>query len=185
MNSTHDLCPKTKNSLDENKCITKGFPFYGVKLTYADSAHFWIWSSQLSDQNSKIYRICISQSDAIERKPFTQEKLRVYCPNIYIVFSFQLGGAAANRVSQWLWNFHAKDSKFGLSFVFKVSNACRLYVNEVNLIYENNCHCHFVNNTGGLQLVRFQLVQSPVQCGLQTALNSAIHRFSAVFSQRK
>ena len=125
----------------------KGFFSMASHLSGEDSAHFWIWSSKLADQNSKICRICISQSDAIERKPFTQDKLRVYCPNIYVVFSFQLGGAAANRVSQWLWNFHAKDSKFGLSFVFKKSNACRLYVNEVNLIYENNCHCHFVNNT--------------------------------------
>ena len=28
-------------------------------LTYADSAHFWIWPSQLAEQNSKMCRICI------------------------------------------------------------------------------------------------------------------------------
>ena len=37
-------------------------------------------------------------------------------------------------------------------------------------------------DTGIPRLARFQLVRSPVQCGLQIALNSAIPRFSAVFS---
>ena len=39
-------------------------------------------------------------------------------------------------------------------------------------------------NTGIPRLVRFQLVRFSIQCGLQTALNSAIFRFSAVFFQK-
>ena len=46
----------------------KEFPFYGVPLTYVDSAYFLIWPSQLVEQNSKMCRICISQHDAIESK---------------------------------------------------------------------------------------------------------------------
>jgi hypothetical protein len=43
-------------------------------------------------------------------------------------------------------------------------------------------HIHLeAENTGIPWLVRFQLVQSQVQCGLQIALNKAISRFSAVF----
>ena len=95
---------------------------------------------------------------------------------IYTVFSFQLGGAAANRVTMLVVKFSCKGLQIWFVVCIQSKHAHRLYVNEVNLIYENNCHCHFVNNTGGLQLVRFQLVP--------TALNSAIHRFSAVFSQR-
>ena len=49
---------------------SKGFPFYVVTLTYADSAHSLIWPSQLPEHNSKMCRICISQRDAIEQKPF-------------------------------------------------------------------------------------------------------------------
>jgi hypothetical protein len=30
---------------NQNVEQSKGFPFYGVTLTYADSAHFWIWPS--------------------------------------------------------------------------------------------------------------------------------------------
>ena len=51
---------------DSQGSISKGFPFYGVTLTYTDSAHFF----QLAEQNSKMCRICISQRDAIERTPF-------------------------------------------------------------------------------------------------------------------
>ena len=46
--------------------IGKGFSFYGVTLTYADSAHIWILLS------SKMFGICISQRDAIEKKPFSR-----------------------------------------------------------------------------------------------------------------
>ena len=39
--------------------------------------------------------------------------------------------------------------------------------------------------TGVPRLVRFQLVRYSIQCGLQTALNRAIPRFSAVFFKKK
>ena len=59
----------------------KGFPFYGVTLTYADSAHFGILLSYLAGPNSKICRICISQRDTIKRKPvsnFTRTLLNCF-----------------------------------------------------------------------------------------------------------
>ena len=45
-------------------------------------------------------------------------------------------------------------------------------INSVLLLYLS---------TGGPWLVRFQLVQSPVQCDLKIALNSANPKYSAIF----
>jgi hypothetical protein len=47
--------------------IAKGFPFYGVSLTYAAGMH------QGVRPGLEMCRICISQRDAIERKPFRQQ----------------------------------------------------------------------------------------------------------------
>ena len=63
------------------------------------------------------------------------------------------------------------------------SNLVNMYhrVSKVVAHYKNALHNE---GTGIPQLVRFQLVRSPIQCGLQTALNSAIPRFTAGFFQK-
>ena len=73
---------------------------------------------------------------------------------IYTVFSFQLGGAAANRVTMLVVKFSCKGLQIWFVVCIQSKHAHRLYVNEVNLIYENNCHCHTLTNTGGPRIVR-------------------------------
>ena len=52
-----------------------------------------------------------------------------------------------------------------------------------NFTQTSGC-CVIAVSTGIPQLVRFQIVRSPVYCGFQTVLNSAKPRFSAVFSKQ-
>ena len=101
--------------------LIKGFPVYGVTLTYADFAHFPILFSSLAGPNSKMCRICISQRDAIEMKLFSDHLIYV-ANEITLSFPFDTLDARTKILTIFLLVFQKISRPQDKSSFFQILN---------------------------------------------------------------
>ena len=103
----------------------KGFLSMASHWLYVDSTHFWIWPTYLAEQNSKMCRICMSQRDAIERKPFNW------------ILNFALSWTKVKTDQIWFFYNH---SKVTLIFVSTGASKRVTWTNIVNQFMRKRNH---------------------------------------------